>query len=67
MIMQRADIRRKYNLQGDCLTDLLTSCCCACCSLVQQEKEVEVREMEMAAAGAKETLGYKQPEGMVMT
>jgi hypothetical protein len=60
MILQRADIRRKYNLQGDFVTDLLTSCCCACCSLIQQEKEVEAREMELVGKEA----GYKQPEGM---
>ncbi|OAA58028.1 DUF614 domain containing protein [Niveomyces insectorum RCEF 264] len=43
MAMQRADVRAKYNLQGDCLVDLATSCCCALCSLVQQEKEVAYR------------------------
>ncbi|EXJ62726.1 hypothetical protein A1O7_03164 [Cladophialophora yegresii CBS 114405] len=48
MMFQRADIRKKYNLQGDCVTDLFTSCCCACCSLVQQDKEAEHREQELA-------------------
>lgn len=43
-IFQRADIRKKYGLQGNFVTDLLSSCCCACCSLVQQEKEAEYRE-----------------------
>jgi len=59
MVMQRSDIRRKYNLQGDCITDLLMSCCCGCCSLIQQEKEVEFREKEMEG---KE--GYAKPEAM---
>jgi len=59
MLMQRADIRQKYNLQGDFVTDLLTSCCCGCCSLIQQEKEVEYREKEL---GSK--VGYTKPETM---
>jgi len=59
MLMQRADIRRKYNLQGDFVTDLLTSCCCACCSLIQQEKEVEFREKELGNKA-----GYAKPEAM---
>jgi len=42
--MQRADIRRKYNLQGSCITDIAAACCCALCDLVQQEKESEHRE-----------------------
>ena len=59
MLMQRADIRHKYNLQGDFVTDLLTSCCCGCCSLIQQEKEVEIRERELGEKAA-----YVKPEGM---
>lgn len=46
--LQRLDIRKKYNLQGNFVTDLLTSCCCSCCSLVQQDKEAEMREGELA-------------------
>jgi Cys-rich protein (TIGR01571 family) len=62
MIIQRADIRKKYHLQGDIVTDLLTSCCCACCSLVQQDKEVEHQESLLAQKGASTV--YQAPEGM---
>jgi len=48
--MQRADVRRKYNLAGNCLTDLALSCCCGCCSIIQQEKESELREKEISGA-----------------
>jgi len=47
--MQRADIRRKYNLKGDCITDILRACCCALCDLTQQEKESELREKEQGS------------------
>jgi len=48
--MQRMEVRRKYNLQGSCLTDIAVACCCALCDLVQQEKETEVREKELGSA-----------------
>lgn len=44
MSMQRANIRDKYHLRGNCATDIATACCCALCDLVQQEKESEHRE-----------------------
>ncbi|RYO74287.1 hypothetical protein DL766_007016 [Monosporascus sp. MC13-8B] len=44
MSMQRADVRKKYNLEGSCLLDIAASCCCGCCSLVQQDKEAAHRE-----------------------
>ena len=61
-LFQRADLRKKYNLQGDIVTDMLTSCCCACCSLIQQDKEAEVREKELAEKfnGG----GYVKPQNM---
>ena len=61
-LFQRIDIRKKYNLQGDFVTDLLTSCCCACCSIIQQDKEAEVREAEMGEKGAMN--GYSKPQDM---
>jgi len=48
--MQRADIRRKYNLEGSCLTDIAIACCCALCDLTQQEKETTIREKEHSAS-----------------
>lgn len=58
--MQRAEIRRKYHLQGNCLTDIAAACCCALCNLVQQEKESEFREKELTNNGQ-----YKGGETMV--
>ncbi|KAK2604073.1 hypothetical protein N8I77_007032 [Diaporthe amygdali] len=51
MSMQRADLRDKYHLRGNCATDIATACCCVLCDLVQQEKEAEYREPLMAQAG----------------
>jgi len=61
MMLQRADIRKKYNLQGDCVTDFLTSWCCACCSLIQQDKEAELREKELAEKA--NAAGYAKASG----
>jgi hypothetical protein len=60
--MQRADVRRKYDLQGSCISDAAISCCCGCCSLVQQDKEAEYREKEML--GGKGDAQYKVDEAM---
>ena len=62
MMVQRADIRKKYNLQGDCVTDLLTTCCCGCCSLIQEDKEAEFREKELAEKV--NVTGFTKPQGM---
>jgi Cys-rich protein (TIGR01571 family) len=62
MMFQRADLRKKYNLQGDFVTDLLTSCCCGCCSLIQQDKEAEFREKELAEKV--NGTGYVKPQDM---
>lgn len=68
IILQRADIRKKYNLQGTFITDVFTACCCGCCSLVQQDKEVEYREGLLGRAGndagyqATEEMSYNMPE-----
>lgn len=62
LVFQRAEIRKKYGLQGDIVTDLLTSCCCGCCSLVQQDKEVEYRE-ELQRQKV-DGVGYQKTESM---
>ena len=46
--IQRSDVRRKYDLQGSCVSDILMSCCCGCCSIIQQDNEVAFREGEVA-------------------
>lgn len=55
--MQRADVRKKYDLQGSCISDAAINCCCACCSLIQQDKECEFREKELL--GGKGDVQYK--------
>jgi len=57
--LKRQEVRAKYNIRGDTVTDALFSCFCGCCSIIQDEKEVIARQ---AAAGAG---GYAKPEGMV--
>jgi Cys-rich protein (TIGR01571 family) len=47
--MQRSEIRKKYNLQGSCLTDIAVACCCVLCDLTQQDKETALREQEIAS------------------
>ncbi|KAI3399278.1 hypothetical protein diail_7232 [Diaporthe ilicicola] len=50
--MQRADLRDRYHLRGNCAGDMARACCCVLCDLVQQEKEAEHREPLMGAPGA---------------
>lgn len=45
-MMQRSDIRAKYNLEGTMMEDCVRSFFCSCCSLVQMEKETAHREEE---------------------
>ncbi|KAH6914515.1 PLAC8-domain-containing protein [Coprinopsis sp. MPI-PUGE-AT-0042] len=47
----RQNIRTRYNVQGDSVMDLLTSCCCAPCALTQESREIELEE---------ESLGHKR-------
>lgn len=60
--MQRADIRDRYHLRGNCATDIATACCCVLCDLVQQEKESEHREPLVSPGGAPQ--GYQMQGGM---
>ncbi|KAF2431900.1 PLAC8-domain-containing protein [Tothia fuscella] len=61
LMMQRIDVRKKYNLQGSFVSDLLLNCCCGCCTLIQTEKESAFREAEIAKGGAQQ---YAQIETM---
>lgn len=60
--MQRADIREKYNLEGDCISDLALSWCCGCCTLIQSDKEVAYRQLNGGAQPQQQQ--YKPQEGM---
>lgn len=63
MSMQRADMRDKYHLRGNCATDIATACCCVLCDLVQQEKESEHREPLVSPPGGVPQ-GYQMQGGM---
>ncbi|KAI1123708.1 PLAC8 family-domain-containing protein [Nemania abortiva] len=54
-LLQRVEIRKRYNLQGNFLVDLAMSCCCHTCVLVQNGKEVAHR----ATASKLDTAGYQ--------
>ena len=60
LTIQRADVRKKYNLEGSCLTDMAINCCCGVCSLVQQDKEAEHWETQ----GAGKTEQYQVGDTM---
>jgi hypothetical protein len=60
--MKRGEIRDRYNIRGDAVTDCLLSWCCHCCSLIQQEKEVIGRQRQ---AGLVQQGYAAPPTGMV--
>lgn len=65
MALQRADIRAKYNLEGNCIVDIAASCCCALCVLTQDEKEVMARDAAgQGNSGIKQQ--YQAEAGMAM-
>jgi hypothetical protein len=67
-MLQRIDIRDRYSLQGDGVTDCLKVCCCGCCDLMQQEKESERLlgsggPVSEQPAVKMESMGYPQGQG----
>ncbi|KAL2060553.1 hypothetical protein VTL71DRAFT_9194 [Oculimacula yallundae] len=63
--LKRTEIRAKYALRGDAVTDGLLSFCCGCCSMIQGEKEVIGRQqMEGVNMGMGKGDGYMRAEGM---
>ena len=63
LAMQRADLRTKHNLEGNCLVDMATACCCGCCHLAQADKEAEYREQLLASSQGVQQ-AYQAPGGM---
>lgn len=61
-VLQRHELRTKYNLQGDFVTDCLTTWCCVCCNLIQTEKEAEYRALHNPAPVVAQEV--KPAEGM---
>jgi PLAC8 family len=51
-------MREKYNIDGSVGEDCLGAFFCRCCGLVQEEKEVVLRQQNGGAAG------YQAPQGM---
>ncbi|KAK6532606.1 hypothetical protein TWF281_006788 [Arthrobotrys megalospora] len=39
-LIQKGEVRERYNIQGDFPIDALKACCCLCCDLIQNDKEV---------------------------
>lgn len=59
-IMQRSQMRKKYNIQGTMIEDCLRSWCCMCCTIVQNNKEAEFRENEKSAVMTKQYAATEQ-------
>ncbi|KAK4047665.1 hypothetical protein OIO90_006094 [Microbotryomycetes sp. JL221] len=52
-LIQRGEIRKRYNIQGSGGGDCLTSCCCLPCSIGQQSRELAHEEqLLMGRTGA---------------
>ncbi|KAK0615636.1 hypothetical protein B0T17DRAFT_510221 [Bombardia bombarda] len=62
LAMERAEIRKKYNLSGNCCCDILAASCCSCCVLAQNDKEVRYREPKEITGEVKEQ--YHPSTGM---
>ncbi|KAH7383768.1 PLAC8 family-domain-containing protein [Pyrenochaeta sp. MPI-SDFR-AT-0127] len=45
-MINRGDIRAKYQLKGNACTDCLCACCCGPCDVTQQDKETLYREQQ---------------------
>ncbi|CUS11879.1 unnamed protein product [Tuber aestivum] len=59
--LHRQKIRQRYNISGDDLGDCCITYWCPACSLIQNEKEVILRESEAQGAITEQP---KAPEGM---
>jgi Cys-rich protein (TIGR01571 family) len=63
--IQRADVRAKYNLQGDAITDIAAACCCHLCTLVQNNKEATFHEEQaLLVQPAGDKTGHQPDSGM---
>jgi PLAC8 family len=57
-MLQRSEVRAKYNLAGSGLGDCARAYCCACCEIIQEDKELALR-----AKSSPQAAGYQKPEG----
>lgn len=51
---RRYHLRQKYGIDGNILRDVATHFCCHCCALVQEDKEITLRETERKKIFAQE-------------
>ena len=61
-LLNRGEVRAKYNLTGNDCKDCLCACCCAPCDLMQQDKEVAHREQGkplLDQPGRADAMNYK--------
>ncbi|KAK4458380.1 PLAC8 family-domain-containing protein [Cladorrhinum samala] len=54
--LQRGEIRKKHNIEGNGCGDFCVSLCCPCCGTIQQYKELEQRR---DAQGLPDKVGYQ--------
>lgn len=66
MMMQRSDLREKYNINGNCCADCCSAFCCPLCDLVQADKEATFREGLRSGQGQPVTQQYQPQGGMSM-
>lgn len=63
-MMQRGDVRNKYNIDGSGSGDCCSACFCPLCSLVQHEKEVKFRQSLPGALSQVAAEQYQSPHAM---
>lgn len=67
-MIKRGEIRQMYNMPGSGTEDCCTTFWCACCALIQQDKEVQIREAarRASAMGHQQAYQAQPPMGMVV-
>jgi hypothetical protein len=63
-MLQRKEIRERFALEGNFVSDLARTCCCICCTLVQADKEAEYQllhnaGMDMTQPKKKDGMSYE--------
>jgi Cys-rich protein (TIGR01571 family) len=56
-MLQRSEIRQKYNLKGSGCGDCCRACCCTCCALIQEENEVVAKTKKQNEGSAYQSMG----------
>ncbi|KAJ6264989.1 hypothetical protein Dda_1144 [Drechslerella dactyloides] len=61
-MMQRGEVRHKYNLVGSGCGDCMRHCCCECCTLIQEDRETETRNSQLVVPAI--STGYNSQPAM---